>query len=401
MVSPRDVAAALRRGRLASALLEAAGEVPCHWVGGVIRDRLLGRASNDVDALVERDGERIAARLETALRARLVPMGRDDFAVWRLVGRDFILDLLDRRQAPLELELGRRDFTINALALRLDRDEGIVDLFGGIRDIASRRLRIVAPQAFEADPLRILRAARLAAQLGGFRIEQATIAAAAAAAARLDRTASERMREELELLFSAPDAAAGFTGLADMGIFPALWNGSRLGVPAAAPPRPPQGCDRPLCRWLFSFLVLPGADAAQRLAAVDRLTARRLLPRDAARTLRLALAYAALPETEAEQRRWLHALGVSWPVALAAYPSGPSTDAIAALASRHPEILAPRRLVTAAEVAALAGGLAGPALGAVLRELRDLQVTGAIADRGQALSWLTSRGADSAPSRAP
>uniref|UniRef100_UPI003B3B3543 CCA tRNA nucleotidyltransferase n=1 Tax=Pseudactinotalea sp. TaxID=1926260 RepID=UPI003B3B3543 len=121
----------------------------------------------------------------------------------------------------LEGDLSRRDFTVNAMAVRLP-DLAFVDPFGGLADLADRVLRTpVAPeQSFADDPLRMMRAARFAAQLG-FEVEETTFSAMTAMAERLAIVSAERVQAELVKLLLADRPRAGlelmtFTGLADV-----------------------------------------------------------------------------------------------------------------------------------------------------------------------------------------
>ena len=233
------VFAELHRDPVVQALLQACGATECHLVGGVLRDRLLGLATHDLDAVVAGRGDEIAGELAARLPARLVRLGGEDFAAYRLVlgaqaastpspGSDAsdatvpsghrILDLWDRQSLPLHDDLARRDFTVDSIALA-PRDGAVVDPFGGVADLERRVLRATTGQSFEGDPLRVLRLARLLARLPGFRIEPETFELARRAAPRLPEIAAERIREELRLLLSyppseRPGAAAAASGQA-------------------------------------------------------------------------------------------------------------------------------------------------------------------------------------------
>jgi poly(A) polymerase len=278
------VFAELRRDPVVQALLAACGATECHLVGGVLRDRLLGLATHDLDAVVAGRGDEIAGELAARLPARLVRLGGEDFAAYRLVlgapsastattattastasdeavpPGPGILDLWDRQSLPLHDDLVRRDLTVDSIALA-PRDGEVVDPFGGLADLERRVLRATTGQSFEGDPLRVLRLARLLVRLPGFRIEPETLQLARRAAPRLPEIAAERIREELWLLFSFPpserpgEAAApgatepaspaspaviGLRALAALDLYPGLWLGTpgipggREGAAAAA-----------------------------------------------------------------------------------------------------------------------------------------------------------------------
>lgn len=122
--------------------------------------------------------------------------------------------------SSIEEDLGRRDFAMNAMAVRLPDGE-LIDPFGGLEDLATARLRTPgsAVQSFDDDPLRMMRVARFVAQLGVRPVED-VVEALRLRAPRLQIVARERVRDELNKLLLAPDPAAGLqllvrTGLAD------------------------------------------------------------------------------------------------------------------------------------------------------------------------------------------
>lgn len=200
-------------------------------VGGSVRDALLGRPGSDLDFAT-------SARPEQTER---VLRGWAD-AVWD-VGRAFGTIGARRGGHTLEIttyrtddydpasrkpvvvygdslagDLARRDFTVNAMALRLPAGE-FVDPHGGTADLAARVLRTPgAPAAsFGDDPLRMLRAARFASTLA-FAVDPAAIASATAMAARIDIVSAERVRGELEKLLLGGDPVAGLRLLVDTGL---------------------------------------------------------------------------------------------------------------------------------------------------------------------------------------
>lgn len=131
------------------------------------------------------------------------------------------------RVAPgsIEEDLGRRDFTVNAMAIELSpaRRPRLLDPFGGGRDLAARRLRILHDRSPFDDPTRGFRAVRYANRLG-FKIERRTASAVARAAAEgaLGRVSGERIRRELQRIFSEPGRAAAVRGLTRLGLASAI-----------------------------------------------------------------------------------------------------------------------------------------------------------------------------------
>ncbi|HEV7523469.1 MAG TPA: CCA tRNA nucleotidyltransferase [Acidimicrobiia bacterium] len=218
-----------------AARLRSAGHAS-YLVGGSVRDALLDRDIDDVDittsarpdvveAVVrpwagavwlqgqrfgtigcEKDGERFEI---TTFRAD----------VYRPESRKPEVTFSD----DIETDLSRRDFTVNAMAIALDPadNDRFVDPYGGLTDLAARRLRTpLAPEiSFEDDPLRMLRAARFVTTLG-FEPDAAAIAAIERMHERLDIVSAERIRDELSKLIVADDPAPGLwlcsrTGLSD------------------------------------------------------------------------------------------------------------------------------------------------------------------------------------------
>lgn len=178
---PPEVAALLRRLREAG--IEA-------WlVGGCVRDLLLNRIPRDWDVAAAASGTAIEAAVGRTVAARqgtvIVPLGPG-----------LAVEVTTLRGQDLQADLGRRDFTIGAMALT--PDGRLHDPFGGRHDLAGRLVRATADPAprFDEDPARLLRAVRLAAELQG-RIDPDTRAAIAPRADRLQSVSPERLRDEL------------------------------------------------------------------------------------------------------------------------------------------------------------------------------------------------------------
>ncbi len=402
---------------LSRALRMAAAETPCHLVGGLLRDRLLGIDSSDFDAVVGGNGLEIGQRLARDLPARLVHLGGKAFAAYRLVGEAFTLDIWDRREQSLEADLARRDFTVNAIALDV-ADRLLIDPFGGLADLERHRLRATTEGVFADDPLRVLRLARLAVRLPGFAAGRATIELARRSSAGLARVAAERVREELGKLLRAPDLLAGLALLVELDVYPSLFLG-RCGEPGAA-----GRADR-LLRLLEPALAHAAAlgplphgrfePSGPRLAALfaglgtdrgvvgDALETRRqagyLSQREAALCRRLVDCRQA-PGSEAEARWFLHRWSEDWPSAaavLAALPDPAPTGAewrrllgrLAGLADRRgAAIFAPEPLLDGDAIRQLLSLDPGPRVGAAVDLLRRAQVEGRVSDRAAAEALL-------------
>jgi putative nucleotidyltransferase with HDIG domain len=195
--------------------------IPGGWlVGGTVRDRVLGRDTADYDVATTGSAADVAQALGRAADGFAFELS-EAFGAWRIVAHDrtWQVDVLPLNGATIEEDLGRRDLTINAIAAPLGSG-GYVDPFGGLEDLAARRLRAVSPVAFERDPLRTLRLSRLACELG-FRADSATQEMARAAAPGLAGVAAERVFAELRRVVCAPGVLEGLelmdaTGVTDV-----------------------------------------------------------------------------------------------------------------------------------------------------------------------------------------
>lgn len=206
----------------------AAAGKKCFFVGGALRDSLLGRPVNDWDAATDARPEEVVA-----LFRRVIPTGIKHGTVtvlwkgWSIETTTFRTEAgySDARRpdvvafgASLEEDLERRDFTVNAMAF--DPLEGrLVDLHGGQEDLAARLIRAVGDPGirFDEDGLRTLRAVRFASQLD-FSIEPETLAAIPSALPRLSGVSAERHREELERLLLSPRPSKGLRLMEETGI---------------------------------------------------------------------------------------------------------------------------------------------------------------------------------------
>ena len=220
---PDDVVA------LARTFAEAGHELAL--VGGPVRDAFLGRSTADLDFTTSALPDESEALLKTWSRATW-DMGREFGTIGARRGEVVVevttyrADSYDgetRRPVvafgdSLEADLARRDFTVNAMAVRLPGGD-FVDPHGGLEDLAGGLLRTpIAPEvSFGDDPLRMMRAARFVSQLG-FEIEPATFAAMAALAERLEIVSAERCRDELTKLLLGTYVREGLAALVDAGL---------------------------------------------------------------------------------------------------------------------------------------------------------------------------------------
>jgi putative nucleotidyltransferase with HDIG domain len=196
--------------------LVAVARDPAWLVGGAVRDRALGRPTDDYDVAVTGDARGLARSLARSVDAHVFTLS-EAFGVWRVVARDhrWQVDLLPVTGRSIESDLAGRDFTINAIAEPLGGGE-YVDPFGGMDDLAQRRLRMVSGSVFADDPLRVMRLVRLACELD-FSVDGATGAAAGASAPALAGVAPERVFTELKRIVIADRALDGLALMDDVG----------------------------------------------------------------------------------------------------------------------------------------------------------------------------------------
>jgi poly(A) polymerase len=209
---------------------EAAGE-HIALVGGPVRDALLGRALFDLDfttsARPDRTEELLAgwadATWDIGRAFGTIGARHGDWQVEITTYRSEKYDPQSRKPDvafgdTLDGDLGRRDFTVNAMAVTLP-GRSFEDPYGGLVDLAHRLLRTPGrpEDSFSDDPLRMMRAARFAAQLG-FTVDEAVVAAMAAMAERITIVSAERVRDELVKLVCAPYPRRGLSLLVETGL---------------------------------------------------------------------------------------------------------------------------------------------------------------------------------------
>jgi putative nucleotidyltransferase with HDIG domain len=206
----------LGRSPLVAAAKRALGEGQGAWiVGGAIRDAALEREVGDLDLAVAGDPGAAARAIAAELGEHAFELSAE-FGTWRIVspGDGCQVDVTALRGESIGADLAERDFTIGAVAVPLAGGEPI-DPFGGLADLERRVLRAAGEGSFAADPLRLLRAARLAAELR-LEIDPGTVARARAAASRADDPAGERQLAELRQLLGGPDPLRGLALLDEL-----------------------------------------------------------------------------------------------------------------------------------------------------------------------------------------
>jgi len=235
---------ALSPGRLAviKKVIETANthNLPIYTVGGFVRDLVLDRPSHDLDIVIEGDAIKIANELSRKFGGQVVCHRRFGTAKWQIKdvrkelavklaitpeeaeGLPDFLDLISARtefyehptamptveNSSIKLDLHRRDFTVNTLAIRLDRKHfgELIDHWGGLEDLRNKKIRVLHSLSFVDDPTRMLRAVRFE-QRFGFRIEERTLQLMDEARPMLRQVSGDRLRHEFDLVFREEDPA--------------------------------------------------------------------------------------------------------------------------------------------------------------------------------------------------
>ena len=230
----RSMAAELDRtagvlGPLGARFAEAGHQL--HLVGGPVRDALLGRHVSDLDLTTSAHPDE-TERLLSGWADALWDMGRAFGTIgcrkgpWQIEITTYRSESYDPSSRKPDVafgdtlagDLGRRDFTVNAMAVSV-ADRSFEDPYGGVLDLAHRTLRTpgTPEDSFSDDPLRMMRAARFAAQLG-FEVAPEVVAAMTAMAERIEIISAERIRDELVKLVCARHPRRGLTLLVETGL---------------------------------------------------------------------------------------------------------------------------------------------------------------------------------------
>ena len=232
------------------------GDDGAYFVGGCVRDVRLGLPVTDVDVVVPGDPATVARRLARETGGSPFALS-EAHGAWRVVLDGRTLDITAQRGGDILADLGERDFTVNAMAIPVDGEAGVVDPFGGLADLAEGRLRLVSDRVFTDDPLRLLRLARIAHELG-FEVDSDAERLARRDAHLADRPAGERIYAEVRRLMTPdhPDAAVRL--LDGLGVLEVI-------LPEAAPMH---GCEQSPFHHLDVFEhTLQVLDASADIAA--------------------------------------------------------------------------------------------------------------------------------------
>ncbi len=191
-----------------------------YLVGGAVRDALLQKPSYDLDFAVASGALKLARKTANALQGAFYNLD-EERETGRVIltaadGARTIMDFATFRGETLEDDLRGRDFTVNAMAVPLHSPQELHDPLGGLNDLLHKQLRACTPESLTDDPLRCLRAVRLASKFG-FQIEGSTRTAIKAAAGGLAEVSAERVRDELFKILALPKLATAIRALDVLG----------------------------------------------------------------------------------------------------------------------------------------------------------------------------------------
>ncbi|MFQ5997446.1 MAG: CCA tRNA nucleotidyltransferase [Dehalococcoidales bacterium] len=201
--------------------------IKSYLIGGLVRDMLLGRDTADIDIAVAADALEVAPRVAKALGGKYVlldEVNRIGRVVVSSQSTRWELDF-STIEGSLEQDLARRDFTIDAMAIELEtafQSPVLIDPFNGYDDLGQGIIRAVAEIAFPADPVRLLRAVRLAAELN-FKIESQTKTLIRRYSHLVASVAGERVREELLRLLAMSRGGQLLTYLDELGLLTVMF----------------------------------------------------------------------------------------------------------------------------------------------------------------------------------
>jgi len=196
-------------------------------VGGTLRDVYLGRRTQDLDVALAGDVLAMAREFARESRGTFVPLDPERGEARVVYRGGMNIDFSGLKGADIAEDLVQRDFTINALAvplasLLMDSPPELLDPCGGVRDLDARVIRVVSPESFQSDPLRVLRGFRLAAALE-CTIEDVTLQQMQPALSRMREVAPERIHSEWFKLLATPRSALFSQLMAQLGLLDILF----------------------------------------------------------------------------------------------------------------------------------------------------------------------------------
>ena len=194
-------------------------DIPLFLVGGYLRDLLLGTRSRDYDFTLSKDASSFVPAIEETLGLRFFKVGKEEMntATYRVMKEDISVDLAFWQGETIEEDLGKRDFTINAISFSL-RDETFRWAETSLEDIKKRLIRTVSDHSIDQDPLRMLRAIRYLCNLEGFDMDTELKKEISSKKEQIGKVAAERIKTELDLILHSPRPRLGMNCLHESGL---------------------------------------------------------------------------------------------------------------------------------------------------------------------------------------
>ena len=194
-----------------------------YLVGGAVRDVMLSRTVHDYDFVLASDALQVARMVANRLRAAYFPLDEERQTARIIFSNDrgerIVMDFSVFRGPDLESDLRARDFTINAMAVDLDQPQALLDPLAGASDLLNKTLRACSSASFQNDPVRILRAIRLAADLDMHLLPETRVMMEKSVAG-VAQISPERLRDELFRIFEGPKPHTSIRALEMLKILP-------------------------------------------------------------------------------------------------------------------------------------------------------------------------------------
>ena len=236
-LSPMDITCTNKELEILKKISDAgeAMQVPCYLIGGFVRDKIIGRPTKDMDIVCMGDGIALAEEVSKKFSPRPEVYFFKNFGTAQIKTQDFEIEFVGARKesythnsrkpevepGTLEDDQNRRDFTINALAISLNKNDfgKLIDPFNGVKDIEAKLLQtpLEPEKTFSDDPLRMMRGIRFASQLG-YTIAPKTFEAIKENAERIKIVSGERIADELNKILLTIKPSVGFDLLYKSGL---------------------------------------------------------------------------------------------------------------------------------------------------------------------------------------
>ncbi|MCA0452546.1 MAG: CBS domain-containing protein [Chloroflexi bacterium] len=405
-------------GQNAASIIQAVAEqaqkeaTEVYLVGGVVRDLLLGRPNFDIDFVVESDAISFAETISAAYggevtafkpfgTAKWKPKANEqaltntvdhvDFATARFEFYEHPTALPTVYSSSIKLDLQRRDFTINTLAIQLSPAStfgNVVDFYGGLRDLKAKLIRVLHSLSFIDDPTRILRAIRFSHRLG-FEVEARTLELMSTALPMLGRITGERLRNELALMLRESEPEKGLLILQQRGVLTAitpvfeipeeaLETFARVRLEAATIFKQPEEVDE------FYWHILA---ACLKPSAVEALCERLLFGRKMAESMlqasRLVERASELAQADLRPSAVVSRLEGMSEIALAALWYVEDNTTVRQWLERYWAELRQRQPIATGDTLRAKGLKPGPCYSLILRRLRDAWLDELVKDKKQ------------------